>query len=41
MKREYRYISNPGIYAIYIKSLQLLIITTNTDGQHGIICYLK
>lgn len=41
MKREFRYISNPGIYAIYIKSLNLLVITTNKKGQHGLICYIN
>lgn len=41
MKREFRYISNPGIYAIYIKSLNLLVITTNAKGQHGLICYIN
>ena len=40
MKRKYYYIDDPLIYAIYIRSLQLLIITTNIDGQDGII-YIK
>ncbi len=37
MRREYFYIDDPNIFAIYIHSLQLLIITTNIDGQHGVI----
>ncbi len=41
MIRKYEYIKNPLIYAIYIHSLQLLIITTNTDGHKGIILYYR
>ena len=37
MEIEHRYIEHPNVFAIYIKSLKLLIITTNLDGQHGII----
>lgn len=40
MTRKYKYIKNPLIYAVYIHPLQLLIITTNEDGQDGII-YIK
>ncbi len=38
---RYQYIHNPLIYAIYINSLQLLIITSNLDGQDGIIMYYR
>ena len=41
MIQEYQYIDNPLIYAIYINSLQLLIITTNEDGQNGVIMYYR
>ena len=39
MKRKYQYIDNPLIYAIYIHSLQLLVITRNIDGHKGVIVY--
>ncbi len=39
MTRKYKYIKNPLIYAVYIHSLQLLVITTNTDGHKGVIVY--
>lgn len=39
MKVKYLYINNPLVNAIYIQSLSLLIITTNIDGQNGIIYF--
>lgn len=40
VKKEYRFIKDPRIYAIYIRSKNLLIITTNEAGKRGVI-FLK
>ena len=41
MKKEYCYINDPSIFAIYIKSLKLLIVSTNLDGQQGVVYIVK
>ena len=41
MKKEHRYIEDQNIFAIYIKSVDILVITTNPDGQHGLIRIVK
>ncbi len=37
MIKVYWYIENPNIFAIYHKTLKLLIISSNRDGQNGVI----
>lgn len=39
MIKVYWYIENPNIFAIYYKTLQLFVISTNRDGQKGVIVY--
>lgn len=41
MKKEYDYIEDRNTFAIYIKSEDTLIITTNPNGQHGLIYIVK
>ena len=35
--RHYRYIEDNNIYAVYIVKLKILVITTNPEGQGGLI----
>lgn len=35
--RMRKYIKDPGIYKIYIRELELLVISTNTEAKNGAI----
>ncbi len=39
MIKMYWYIDNAEIFAVYYKTLQLFVISTNRDGQKGVIVY--
>lgn len=41
MKKVYWYIENNNVYAIYYKTLQLLIISSNLDGHKNGVIYIR